>query len=539
MRALDRVALLLTLAAQACLTQTPVPEPASPPGRDAGGGGPLDTGGERPDLGPAECDAGGERACGQDEGACRQGLQACEGGHWGACVGGVEPSDERCDGADNDCDGNTDEGFADADDPENCGACGRVCPQGPRVAGITCVGGRCVHRCEGGYGDCDDSLEKGCETDVRSTVDHCGRCDSTCDLDHVAFARCANSICQIAGCDGGWGDCDREAETGCEASFLDDPAHCGACNRTCAPGTNVTATECADFQCRALACAPDFGDCDGDFGNGCERDLRSAVQHCGECRHACAPDPEHAATVVELRCRERTCHIERCAADRHDVDGQVATGCEYACRRQNQGREICDGVDDDCDGQGDAADCIFDDLSEAPDGTWRGLAGDVVCDQADVAVQTSRSQLRLDGEWSVHLRTTGAGGAWAVFPGARDAALDLAGATHLRFRARGDGDSQWSSGSPQVRLFWGGLDEPDSYTDYTMVPPATYVEDQWQDWTVPLDAPPAEPGATWIRSGLAPSERPDQRVRALYVGGDSSVCGFQLFLDGIRFIRIE
>jgi hypothetical protein len=58
------------------------------------------------------CRDAASRACGEASvGACRMGTQACVGGVWGdTCVGAVAPSPDICDGVDNDCDGDTDEG---------------------------------------------------------------------------------------------------------------------------------------------------------------------------------------------------------------------------------------------------------------------------------------------------------------------------------------------------------------------------------------------------------------------------------------------
>jgi len=67
------------------------------------------------------CVSGATRACGSSTGSCRPGSQTCTtGGMWGTCTGGVGPTPEVCNGADDDCDGMVDEGG--------------ICPTSPPIA---------------------------------------------------------------------------------------------------------------------------------------------------------------------------------------------------------------------------------------------------------------------------------------------------------------------------------------------------------------------------------------------------------------------
>jgi hypothetical protein len=51
-----------------------------------------------------------DRLCGSDVGACSTGTETCSSGSWGACQGANGPTSEVCDGDDNNCNGQTDEG---------------------------------------------------------------------------------------------------------------------------------------------------------------------------------------------------------------------------------------------------------------------------------------------------------------------------------------------------------------------------------------------------------------------------------------------
>ncbi len=56
------------------------------------------------------------------KGSCVSGQHLCQGGFWSVCQGETFPEPEKCDGKDNDCDGETDEGVK-----STCGTCDLTC----------------------------------------------------------------------------------------------------------------------------------------------------------------------------------------------------------------------------------------------------------------------------------------------------------------------------------------------------------------------------------------------------------------------------
>ncbi len=76
-------------------------------------------------------------------------------------------------------------------DVANCGSCGRGCPTHPGAT-PECRVGQCVTNCMPGLGDCDSSTVNGCETNVGTTVAHCGGCGRACTAGQV----CVSGACQ-------------------------------------------------------------------------------------------------------------------------------------------------------------------------------------------------------------------------------------------------------------------------------------------------------------------------------------------------------
>lgn len=113
-------------------------------------------------------------------------------------------------------------------DPANCGRCGNVCPGAPHAAPL-CVEGVCASRCETGFLNCDNSVP-GCEVDGR-TIANCGGCGRACvGISPNAHNECVAGGCRVV-CNANFGDC--TSESGCETDLRTSRENCGRCNAWC------------------------------------------------------------------------------------------------------------------------------------------------------------------------------------------------------------------------------------------------------------------------------------------------------------------
>ncbi|MEE2789865.1 MAG: hypothetical protein VX589_21165 [Myxococcota bacterium] len=245
----------------------------------------------------------------------------CSGGR------GPEPEDRlSCDGRDNDCDGQTDEGLTNA-----CGTCGELPPEAcngedddcdgradenaPCPEGSKCVAGACVQRCranecpigkvcvDGGTAGpvChpDPCLVVRCERGLNCD-DDTGRCTDQCaDVACAATEACVAGRCAPRPCDGG---CDEGqicgasgcrpdpcAEVQCAATeYCRDGSCIAACLNTDCPDDEICVDGvCLDDGCQGQCpngslCDPDIGVCVYDPCNGVQCTPETACVQ-GEC----------------------------------------------------------------------------------------------------------------------------------------------------------------------------------------------------------------------------------------------------------------
>lgn len=221
----------------------------------------------------------------------------------------------------NDCNGNIKDGCETNTDSNvnNCGACNNPCAL-PN-ASPKCVGGMCqIAGCNFGYGDCDMMAKNGCETPTATDINNCGTCGMKCQLPH-ATPKCNLGNCQVAACDPGFVDCDNNPQNGCEVDITGDVNNCGGCNKACSSQNGVAS--CVASTCQ-IKCNPGFGDCDGNVANGCETNTASDVNHCGSCNSMCGL-PQNVAVAG---CGNGTCSIVACQSGYFDIDKNANNGCE-------------------------------------------------------------------------------------------------------------------------------------------------------------------------------------------------------------------
>ena len=200
-------------------------------------------------------------------------------------------------------------------DPENCGACGKICDEG-----LVCQSGDCALACSGGTTKCGSSC-----IDVASDREHCGACDAECSKGEV----CSAGECGLD-CVGGTTKCGAK----CVATDS-DLLNCGACDSACGPGLVCSAGQCV------VTCLGGTTKC----GNECV-DTQLDPSSCGSCNDACGIGEVCSGGQCGITCLGGTAHCGNLCVDTA-LDPANCGSCAVAC-----------GVDEVCSVGTCGLDCV-------------------------------------------------------------------------------------------------------------------------------------------------------------------------------------
>lgn len=203
------------------------------------------------------CSGGGAPCETGSPGVCGSGTMQCQTGQL-VCVSNSQPSGEKCDGLDNDCDGQIDEGDDLCSNNEICdhGVCIPRCVKDgcdgdficnelgycvdPKCTGVSCeqgkvcIDGQCTGPCDG------VTCPTGQVCRVGACVDPCN--GLTCDGDQVCSGGVCVEKCQCGGCKSGE-TCQPNGQ--CLSDFC--------ASQPCSPGTICVGDTCVD-PCLGASC---------------------------------------------------------------------------------------------------------------------------------------------------------------------------------------------------------------------------------------------------------------------------------------------
>ena len=316
-----------------------------------------------------DADGDGVTTCGAD-GVSGNADDDCDDGDAAVLPGGTE----TCDGVDEDCDGSIDEDFDGDGDGFVAGAgCPGVLDCDDTNAAVN---PDATEACDGIDNNCDGQIDEEADNDGDGFTNCTGDCDDT----NAAINPSASETCDGVDedCDGALpadeADADNDGEMECDGDCDDADA-----------AVNTSAAEVCDTV---------DNDCDGTVDEGLDLDgdgFLPCVDDCDDDDADVHPDADELCDGIDQDC-------DGDLDEDFDVDGDGVTSCgddgtdgteDDDCDDDDDtvhpgATEVCDGVDNDCDG----------DIDEVVDEDGDGVTGcDGDCDDNDDTVYPGADEL--------------------------------------------------------------------------------------------------------------------------------------------------